>query len=391
MVPIPYDMDPYNSIVFDMNNNMLKSISIFSGAGGMDIGVRQAGFEIEACVELDSNCCNTLRENINRGSYTTRVFEGDIRNYDPLWIMNQLNINPGEIDLLFGGPPCQAFSQIGKQLSLEDDRGVLLYQVIRYAKAIQPHAIMMEQVKGLLTAKDLKGVSGGVFRSFIEELDALGYVPKWKVMMAADYGVAQLRQRVILVATRKPNGFEFPEPTYASAEHCGGFFSLLPYKTVGEVIAGLDEPKSKVKNDEIPDDSHYDVTPKRDRERIHGVPEGKNLSSQLHLPIEQRGKLTKKDTTKFLRLSRLRPSNTLRGGEIFYHPTDDRYLTPREYMRIHGFPDSYVLRGPIRGRTGSVKDLDQHRQVGNAVPPPLAKAVAEKIKEIILCHKYTNY
>lgn len=356
----------------------------------MDVGVRQAGFEIEACIELDNNCCNTLRENIYRGGYATKVFEGDIRNFDPFWIMEQLGIKPGEIDLLFGGPPCQAFSQIGKQLSLQDDRGVLLYQVIRYAKAIQPHVIMMEQVKGLLTAKDLNGESGGVFRSFIEELDALGYVPKWKVMIAADYGVAQLRQRVILVATRKPNGFEFPEPTHASAESCGGFFSLVPYKTVGEAIEGLDAPKSKDGNDAVPDNSHYDVTPKRDRERIHGVPEGKSLSSQLHLPVEQRGRLTKKDTTKFLRLSRVKPSNTLRGGEIFYHPTEDRYLTPREYMRIHGFPDSYVLRGPIRGRTGSAKDLDQHRQVGNAVPPPLAKAVAEKVKEIILCHKFTN-
>lgn len=369
----------------------LKAFSIFSGAGGMDIGVSQAGFDIEACVELDPNCCNTLRENIKRSGHNTKVFEGDIREFDPLHIMRQLNLNPGDIDLLFGGPPCQAFSQIGKKLSLEDDRGVLLYQVIRFAKVLKPHAIMMEQVKGLLSAKDLDGVVGGVFSSFIKELDELGYVPKWKVMSAAEYGVPQLRQRVIMVATRKPNGFEFPIATHCAPEKCGGFFSLKPYTTVGEVIEDLGKPILKTESSIIPDNSHYDVTPKRDVERIRGVPEGKNLSSQTHLPIEQRGKLTKKDTTKFLRLNRSKPSNTLRGGEIFYHPIEDRYLTPREYMRIHGFPDSYVLRGPIRGRTGSVKDLDQHRQVGNAVPPPLAKVVAEKIKEIILCHKYTSY
>lgn len=368
----------------------LKAFSIFSGAGGMDIGVAQAGFEIEACVELDSNCCNTLRENIRRAGQSTTVFEGDIRGFDPQSIMERLNLKAGDIDLLFGGPPCQAFSQIGKKLSLEDERGMLLYQVIRYAKALQPHAIMMEQVKGFLTAKDLDGVSGGVFNSFIKEIDNLGYVPKWKVMLAAAYGVPQLRERVILVATRKPNGFEFPVPTHCPSDKCGGFFSLKPYTTVGEAIENLGTPISKSDSQEIPDNSHYDVTPKRDKERIHGVPEGKNLSSQTHLPIEQRGKLTKKDTTKFLRLNRAKPSNTLRGGEIFYHPVEDRYLTPREYMRIHGFPDKYVLRGPIRGRSGIVKDLDQHRQVGNAVPPPLAKAVAEKVKEIILCHKSTN-
>ena len=372
-------------------NYKLNAISIFSGAGGMDIGVTQAGFDVLACVELDHNCCDTLRENIRRQRLNTKVYEGDIRAFSPEALMEELNISVGEIDLLFGGPPCQAFSQIGKKLSLEDDRGMLIYQVVRYAEVLKPHAIMMEQVKGLLTAKDLSGETGGVFNSFIKELDRLGYVPKWKVMTAADYGVPQLRQRVILVATRKPNGFEFPTITHCPLEKCGGFFSLLPYMTVGEAIDGLGEPLKKSNGDVIPDDSHYDVTPRRDKERIHGVPEGKNLSSQTQLPKEQIGGLTKKDTTKFLRLSRFTPSNTLRGGEIFYHPLEDRYLTPREYMRIHGFPDSYVLRGPIRGRTGSVRDLDQHRQVGNAVPPLLAKGVAEKIKEIILCHKSLKY
>ena len=369
----------------------LTAFSIFSGAGGMDIGVMQAGFEILACIELDHNCCDTLRENIKRENRETKVYEGDIRTFSPKSIMNDLSIKEGHIDLLFGGPPCQAFSQIGKQLSLQDDRGMLLYQVLRYAEALKPHAIMMEQVKGLLTAKDLNGNPGGVFNSFIEKLEALGYVPKWKVMLAAEYGVPQLRERVILVATRKPNGFVFPSPTHASPERCSGLFALLPYVTVGDVINDLEEPLQKTDTSTIPDNSHYDVTPKRDRERIHGVPEGKNLSSQLQLPIEQRGRLTKKDTTQFLRLNRSKPSNTLRGGEIFYHPIADRYLTPREYMRIHGFPDDYVLRGPIRGRTGTVKDLDQHRQVGNAVPPPLAKSVALQIKEIMACHKSLNF
>ena len=125
---------------------------------------------------------------------------------------------------------------------------------------------------------------------------------RWKVMLAAEYGVPQLRERVILVATRKPNGFVFPSPTHASPERCSGLFALLPYVTVGDVINDLEEPLQKTDTSTIPDNSHYDVTPKRDRERIHGVPEGKNLSSQLQLPIEQRGRLTKKDTTKFLQV-----------------------------------------------------------------------------------------
>jgi DNA (cytosine-5)-methyltransferase 1 len=373
-----------------MTNNML-AISLFSGAGGMDIGVQQAGFNICACVELDKNCCDTLRENIAREKRDTIVYECDIKKIDPQQILDDINIKPGELELMFGGPPCQAFSQIGKQKSLEDERGLLLYQIIRFAKVLSPKAIMVEQVKGLLNAKDLSGKKGGVLRNFIHQLEELGYVPKWKVMLAADYGVPQLRERVFIVATKKPNGFVFPEATHDRLENCGGLFPLNPYVTVGDVLNGLGAPLKKDNGDAIPDNSHYDVTPKRDRERIHGVPEGKNLSSQTHLPAEQRGKLTKKDTTKFLRVSRDKPSNTLRGGEIFYHPTEDRYLTPREYMRIHGYPDDYVLRGPIRGRSGAVKNLDQHRQVGNSVPPPLAKQVAERIREIILCPKSTNY
>ena len=368
----------------------LKAISLFSGAGGMDVGVLQAGFDIKACVEIDKNCCATLRENIKRKKRNTLVYEGDIRELSPGTILEEIELQAGQVDLLFGGPPCQAFSQIGKQKSLEDERGLLLYQMIRYAEAIQPRAIMMEQVKGLLTAKDLSGKSGGVFESFVAQLEEMDYVPKWRVMLAAQYGVPQLRERVFIVATKKPNGFKFPDPTHDKPERCDSLFALLPYTTVGEVIKGIRNPVRKGETSEIPDDSHYDVTPARDRERIHGVPEGKNLSSQTQLPKEQICGLTKKDTTKFLRLDRNKPSNTLRGGEIFYHPTEDRYLTPREYMRIHGYPDDYVLRGPIRGRTGTVRDLDQHRQIGNSVPPPLARAIAEKVKEVLECQKSMN-
>jgi len=121
------------------------------------------------------------------------------------------------------------------------------------------------------------------------------------------------------------------------------------------------------------------------------VPEGCYLSAQVHLPEEQRRNLQKKDTTKFLRASRSRPSNTLRCGEIFFHPTEDRYLTPRECMRIHGYPDSYVLKGPVRGRSGRVRYLDQHRQVANSVPPPLAGLLAANVAKVLDgCRGYSS-
>lgn len=363
------------------------AISLFSGAGGLDIGVAQAGFDIRACVELDKNACETLRCNIVARRRKTKVHEGDIKSFDPSAVLSEAGVAPGELDLLFGGPPCQAFSLIGKQKSLEDERGVLLFQMVRYAEAMRPKAVLMEQVKGLLSAKDGAGRRGGVFARLLAEFDRLGYVVKYKVCLAADYGVPQMRERVILVATRGRNGFEFPPATHRNPKGADFFNSdLPPWATVGEALRGLGEVHQKERGKTTyPDDfrNHVDVTPERDRERIHHVPEGLYLASQTHLPDELLGNLQSRDTTKYLRLDRAKQSNTLRCGEIFFHPVEDRYLTPREYMRLHGYPDDYLLKGPIRSRTGSVKNLDQHRQVANSVPPPLAKAVAERIMQYL--------
>ena len=346
----------------------------------MDLGVLQAGLEITACVEVDKYCCETLRNNILRLDRDTKIFQEDIRQLNPR------NLAVGKINLIFGGSPCQAFSLAGKKLSLEDERSELLFEFIRFVRAFKPQAVMIEQVKGFLTAKDLVGNSGGVFKTFVRQLENLGYIVKWQILSAIEYGIPQKRERIFLVAMTSDK-FYFPSPTHS--EHGNLFF--LPCKTVGEVISDLPPPLKKSETIEIPQDSHIDITPLRDRQRIHGVSEGKYLSSQVHLPKEQICGLTKKDTTKFLRLDRNKPSNTLRGGEIFFHPTEDRYLTPREYMRIHGYPDDYVLCGPIRGRSGKVKSLDQYRQISNSVPPPLAKIVAEKIKEVLLCPKFMNF
>jgi DNA (cytosine-5)-methyltransferase 1 len=363
----------------------LQAISLFSGAGGMDIGVRDAGFNILAEIEFDQHCCATLEANAEAQGYGTRVIHADIRNINPKQLMTELSIKKGELDLLFGGPPCQSFSLAGKQRGLEDERGLLLFEIIRFAKEMQPKVIFLEQVKGLLSSKGQNNRRGEVFEKFLGELEAIDYTPKWRVIMAADYGVPQLRERLFVIATRGRNGFYFPERTHAPIEECNGLFSYKPYIGIGEVLNGLSEPDPKIKGKTVYDraDSHVDVTPPRDRERIAQVPEGSYLAAQTHLGEELRCGLSPKDTTKYLRLHRKRPSNTLRCGEIFYHPTKNRYLTPREYMRIHGYPDSYILKGPIRSRTGSVPNLDQHRQIANSVPPPLAKAMALQIKRFL--------
>lgn len=361
------------------------ALSLFSGAGGMDLGVSQAGFHTLACVELDPYCCETLRAWVARKKLATEVIERDIRSIEPEVLMKDLGLKPGALDLLFGGPPCQAFSQIGKRGSMSDERGMLLFQMIRFAEVFKPRAILIEQVKGLLNASDLEGRPGGVFDLFWKRLQNLGYVPKWQVVTAADYGVPQVRQRVFIVGTPAPNGFAFPPATHGRGTHKTPLFPLPSYMTVGEALKGLRKPPRL--NGLPPENSHADVTPQGDRKRIHGVPEGAHLSAQAHLPSEQRLNLTKKDTTKFRRLSRSEPSLTLRCGEIFFHPTQDRYLTPHEYMRLHGYPDDYRLKGPIRGRSGQARHLDQHRQVANSVPPPVAKTLAEAILRTLECQK----
>ena len=365
-----------------MKKKKLQAISLFSGAGGMDVGVRDAGFNILAEIEFDQHCCATLEANAEAQGYGSRVIHADIRNLNPKQLMTDLSVKKGELDLLFGGPPCQSFSLAGKQRGLDDERGLLLFEIIRFAKEMQPKVIFLEQVKGLLSSKGVNNRRGEVFEKFLNELEATDYTPKWRVIMAADYGVPQLRERLFVIATRGRNGFYFPERTHAPIEECNGLFSHKPYIGIGEVLNGLSEPDPKIKGKTVYDraDSHVDVTPPRDRERIAQVPEGSYLAAQTHLGEELRCGLSPKDTTKYLRLHRKRPSNTLRCGEIFYHPTESRYLTPREYMRIHGYPDSYILKGPIRSRTGSVPNLDQHRQIANSVPPPLAKAMAFQIK-----------
>lgn len=366
-----------------------KSISLFSGAGGMDIGVQNAGFDVLACVELDKHCCDTLRTNHARKGQETAVYEGDIKEFSPEQIMKEQGLRPGQLDLLFGGPPCQAFSLIGKQKSLEDERGMLLFQMVRFAAAMKPKAIMVEQVKGLLSAKGNQGKRGEVFEDFMTDLKQLGYNISWKLLNAADYGVPQTRQRVFIVGVRDGlENYEFPEETHANIEKNPSLFRKTPYATVGDVLKGLGPASPK--GDER-QDSHIDVTPVRDRLKISYVPEGEWLAKQTNLPDDIGGTLTRKDTTKYLRLNRQKPSNTLRCGEIFYHPTESRYLTPREYMRIHEYPDDYVLCGPIRSRTGTVKNLDQHRQIANSVPPRLAKVVAEQIAGCLECQKLQKF
>lgn len=339
----------------------LKAISLFSGSGGMDIGVKNAGFENVCAVESDPNCASTLRRNFGR----TVVWQVDVRALDPRKATDALDLKPGDVALLHGGPPCQSFSQMGHKRGLNDPRGMLVFEMARFAEAIRPAAVMVEQVPAFLDAPAASGMT--VIDVVSEAFWAFGYETRATVVNALDFGVAQRRKRAVVVAVPKGQAFAFPVPTAPKRE-----------MTAGDALAGLPEAVPPHRAPLAP--NHVDVTPDRDRYRISFVPEGLWLSKAGNVPPDVLKRLTPRDSTKFRRLDRNRPSLTLRCGEALYHPTEDRYITPREAARLQGFPDDHVLEGPIRRRTGVVRDLDQHRQVANAFPPPVASAIASGVK-----------
>ena len=338
------------------------AISLFAGAGGMDIGVHRAGFRTVCAIESDPHCAATLRRNGTRKV----VWQTDVRVVDAERLLDVLRVKPGEVDLLHGGPPCQPFSQIGKQAGMNDPRGALIFEVLRFAKALRPTAIVIEQVPNFLRTQAPTG------RHLVEvlrdEFRALGYDLHLDVLDAQAYGLAQRRRRALFVCLPIGAPFAFPLATRGTA-------------TVGSALDGLPRPSTSDGPPAVA--NHIDVTPARDQERIAYVPEGLWLAKSPDVPPDILGNLTRKDTTKYRRLHRNGIAPTLRCGEALYHPVEDRYITPREAARLQGFPDRHVFEGPVRRRTGRVRDLDQHRQVANAVPPPLARAVAAQVREAL--------
>lgn len=342
----------------------LSAISLFSGAGGMDIGIDRAGFKTLCAIEADPHCTATLRQNANRKKV---IWQTDIRVIDPARVMEILELKAGDLGLLYGGPPCQPFSQIGKQGGLADPRGGLVFELVRFAVTLRPTALIIEQVPYFLRAK--AGQDELLIQVLRKDFGQIGYDVFIDTLDASDYGVPQRRQRAIIVCVPAGQTFDFP------------LWAQKRKMTVGQALQGLPPPTLNGAPPIIA--NHIDVTPDRDRERISYVPEGLWLSKSPNVPPEIMRNLTRKDTTKYRRLSRNDLAPTLRCGEAPYHPIEHRYITPRESARIQGFPDKHEFMGPIRRRTGTVRDLDQHRQVANAVPPPLASAVAQTLKDCL--------
>ena len=184
-----------------------KCIELFAGAGGLALGLEKAGFEEIGLIEIDKKACDTLR--LNRPSWN--VIEEDIVEFSKKDLLKEFNIKKGELDLLSGGYPCQSFSYAGKRLGIDDVRGTMFYYYAEFLRQLQPKMFLAENVKGLTTHD-----GGKTMQTMLDVFKELGYEVEWKVLDAWNYGVAEKRQRVVIIGIRNDLKdkikFEYPKP-----------------------------------------------------------------------------------------------------------------------------------------------------------------------------------
>ncbi len=345
-------------------------ISLFSGAMGLDIGVQEAGLRVVIGQDFDQSCVETRKANGHN------VLGGDIRDIDPQTLLDMTGLKVGEPFLICGGPPCQPFSTAGKRLGINDPRGSLFMDFIRMIDYIKPRFFVMENVKGIMSAP-LKHVPtterdendpdqrfGTVLDVILSEFDKLGYKTVYGLLDAVNYGVPQFRERFILIGSRDHEAVFLPIPTHFQIHQNPEY----RWQTIGPAICDLEN------------DFGDCATLSEERKRfLHLVPEGGNWRNlPANLIPEAMGGAYKSGGGKvgfYRRLSYAQPAPTLttspaQKATMLCHPKKDRPLSVKEYARIQQFPEDWVFIG-----TSSAK----YKQIGNAVPVGLGKAIAMAI------------
>lgn len=335
--------------------NDYTSIELFAGAGGLALGMEQAGLRCVALNEIDKWACQTLRD--NRKDWN--VLEGDIKGFDFSEFRNQ-------VDVVTGGFPCQAFSYAGKRMGLSDARGTLFYEFARVVKEVNPLICVGENVKGLLSHDGGKTLEG-----MISILDDIGYkvVTPVQVLKAVNYNVPQKRERLILIGIRKDIATQFSYPTPNSR-----VYNLEDALKAGDLY-DTDVPESN--------GAKY---PKSKKEVLDLVPP---KGYWRDLPIEIQKKymgasfyLGGGKTGMARRIGWDEPSLTLTCSPAQKqtercHPEHTRPFTVREYARIQTFPDEWSFAGSM---------AQQYKQIGNAVPVNLAKEVGYSLIKFLNRH-----
>jgi DNA (cytosine-5)-methyltransferase 1 len=349
-----------------------KLISLYSGAGGLDYGFEAAGFKTGVTVEMDRDCCETMRRSRPRWS----VIERNIFDVPTDEMLETCGARAGEVDLLIGGPPCQPFSKAGywargDSRRLDDPRAHTLRAYLRVVDEARPRAFLLENVQGLAYSGKDEGL-----RLLLDEIAVINrrtrsaYCPVVHVVNAADYGVPQLRERVFVIAARDGSAFRFPSPSHGEQrEHGSSLYGTVePYRTAWDAI-GKVEPDP---------DEELEMRGKW-AELLPSIPEGQN-----YLWHTDRGGgrplfgWRRRFWTFLLKLAKNRPSWTIQaqpGPAVGPFHWLNRRLSMRELCRIQTFPDNVV----IFGARGSVQ-----KQVGNAVPSLLAEVLGRAIRTQLL-------
>lgn len=342
-------MNPYlttlNSLQLPRKRSKeLVAVSLFSGGGGLDLGLSLAGFNFNYSNDEVQSYCDTISYNFS-GCVTEAK---DVRDLKGRKIKELINTE--KISLIAGGPPCQAFSILGKRGSFSDLRGQLVFDYIRLINELEPEAFVFENVPGLLTLNNGEDWEK-LYNYFQVET---GYDIYTDILNAADYGVPQIRKRVFVVGFRQPVGFTFPQPKYRNSSSLDLLNPHLP-----------DWIPAKLALEEVDGLQNHDI-------RIHG--ERVRSRYEKILP----GGRDKVDHTD--RIDPEKPSGTVLvgskagGGRPHIHPYLPRHITVREAARLQSFPDWYKLLGTSTA---------QYRQIGNAVPPLLALALGKSIRDTL--------
>lgn len=380
-----------------MTREKYTVVSLFSGGMGLDIGVEQTGrFRVVACVEKEPAFCETIRENQRAGRFhdDLQIYCRPIEDLDPLEFMDKAGLAPGQLDVLAGGPPCQSFSTTGKRGTVQDARGTLLWQFLRFVDVLRPRFFVMENVRGLLSAAlrhrpiakrpDKGGAPlasdeepGSVVRAFADDLRKTvgdSYHMDCFEVNAVNYGAPQLRERAIFIGNRFNTVVDFPDPTHgppssslAGQQLLDGFGErLLSWRTLRDALADLKDDQPEV----------LDFSPRK-KGFLAMVPPGANWRS---LPVDiQKVSMGAAWHAKggrsgwWRRLSFDLPCPTLltmpnHAGTSLCHPTETRALSLKEYARIQEFPDDWRFCGTI---------AEKYAQVGNAVPIRLARLAGD--------------
>ncbi|MBE5950703.1 MAG: DNA cytosine methyltransferase [Lachnospiraceae bacterium] len=347
-----------------------KVIDLFAGVGGLSLGFEKHGFDVVLANEYDASIAAAYQLNHKN----TKMIVGDITSLNLEEVFGKYK---GKIDVVIGGPPCQGFSQKGQRKTIHDERNFLFKYYVAVVELVEPRYFVMENVPNLLSAE------GGFFRNEIVELfNSMGYSLNMGVLNAADYGVPQNRRRAVIIGKKDGNAPELPTPIDKTVTVWDAI-SDLAYLKSGEGKEEQEyknEPQSDYQKKLRHESSilHNHVVTKHSKlalERLALIPP--NAGKEV-LPKEHLTKSIYSGTWTRMRKEEISVTITTRfdtpSSGKFTHPFLDRAITVREAARIQSFPDNFVFVG----NKGS-----QMKQVGNAVPPLLAGAIAEVIMKDI--------